>query len=156
MGHEFSGHIVEIGSGVKDFKVGDKVVRPPLPSRTMTTFSSVRTSLKLSLSRSPPSPFRAGSASIASEAGLAVVRASCAAIPRRLFSYLRPRISGVESLLFGSAKLAGAQAEYVRVPLAGAHWSVSRRLYALLMGVRRHDSVLGACRHQRPQPCVDG
>ena len=27
-GHEFTGHVVELGEGVKDFKIGDRVVAP--------------------------------------------------------------------------------------------------------------------------------
>lgn len=71
MGHEFTGHVHEIGSSIKNFKVGDQVVAP------FTT--------------------------------------SCGAC----FYCTRSFSSRcVKCQLFGSAGLDGAQAEYVRVPLA--------------------------------------
>lgn len=71
MGHEFTGQIVELGSEVKDFKVGDKVVSPFTCSCLDCFYCKKGASSR------------------------------CA-----------------HSLLFGSQGLDGAQAEYVRVPLA--------------------------------------
>ncbi|KAH8144964.1 uncharacterized protein LAJ45_10984 [Morchella importuna] len=71
MGHEFTGEIVEVGPGVKDFKRGDKVVAP--------------------------------------------FTASCL----ECFYCKQGQTSRCEkSLLFGCPKLDGAQAEYVRCPMA--------------------------------------
>jgi threonine dehydrogenase-like Zn-dependent dehydrogenase len=71
MGHEFTGHVHEVGSSVKNFKVGDHVV----------------------------SPFTV----------------SCGEC-----FYCQHGFSSrcTKSLLFGSGPLDGAQAEFVRVPLA--------------------------------------
>jgi threonine dehydrogenase-like Zn-dependent dehydrogenase len=73
MGHEFTGHVHEVGSSVKNFKVGDHVV----------------------------SPFTV----------------SCGEC-----FYCQHGFSSrcTKSLLFGSGPLDGAQAEFVRVPLADA------------------------------------
>src|ERR1700749_4974150 len=71
MGHEFTGHIVEVGSSVKTLKVGDKIVCPFTLSCGSCFYCKNNTSSRCE-----------------------------------------------NGLLFGSAAMDGAQAEYVRVPLA--------------------------------------
>src|SRR5262245_1429286 len=92
LGHEFMGEVVEVGSQVRNLKIGDRVVVPfPIACGRCTSCAAGMFSL---CENSNPN----------------------ASMAEKLWGYSPAGIFGYSHLLGG---FAGGQAEYVRVPFAG-------------------------------------
>src|SRR3982751_2418507 len=91
LGHEFMGEVVEVGNGVKNLKVGDRVV-VPFPISCGSCFACQKGLFSVCENSNPN-----------------------AALAEQLWGYSPAGIFGYSHLLGG---YAGGQAQYVRVPFA--------------------------------------